>query len=106
MTKILLSLSLLPLAALLTMPAVQAADSDPGKQVTVTGCLTKGDNPGEFVFTDEATGKKLTVSGAPDLAKHAANHKVKLTGAKHDSENKLVVSKIEHIADSCTAPTQ
>ena len=74
-------------------------------QTALTGCLNKdGSN---YTLTDEASGVKTPVTGTADLEKHAANHKVKLTGTlKKDTDGKAVldVSKIDHIADSCTAP--
>ena len=75
---------------------------------TMTGCLTK-DASGAFVLTDEKTGAKSMVTGAADLEKHAANHKVTLIGTpKTDSSGKQVfeVSKIEHVSPDCKAPSQ
>jgi hypothetical protein len=43
------------------------------------------------------------VSGRPELGKHA-NHKVRVTG-KNDTQNanRLTVTTIKHIANSCVA---
>lgn len=100
-------LSTLSLAGMLIVPATLATagqGDDKGKQVTVTGCLNSGQKAGEFVITDEITGKQTVLSGAADLSKHSANHKVRITGTKSDSAETVVVSKVEHIADTCTAP--
>ena len=75
------------------------------EQTSITGCLNK-DSAGAYQITDEATGVKTTVSGTADLEKHAANHKVKLTGALHtdNAGNSIFqVTKLDHISASCTA---
>jgi hypothetical protein len=75
------------------------------EQTAVTGCLNK--DASTYVLTDETSGAKIAVTGTADLEKHAANHKVKLTGTlKQGPDGKAVLdaSKIDHIADSCTAP--
>src|SRR5262249_23615041 len=72
-------------------------------ETTMTGCLSKAE--GAFTLTDEKTGDKTTVTGAADLEKHSANHRVTLTGtAKTDASGKSIfeVSKIEHLGTSCT----
>jgi hypothetical protein len=77
-------------------------------QTSVTGCLNK-DSSGGYMLTDETTGAKMTVTGSPDLEKYSSNHKVRVTGTlKKDNDNKSVleVSKVEHVADSCTAPSK
>ena len=77
-------------------------------ETTITGCLTK-DASGGYTLADEKTGTKSTVTGPADLEKHSANHKVTLTGmAKTDASGKSVfeVTKIQHIAAECKAPSQ
>ncbi len=57
-----------------------------GKSVTVTGCLQKGDEPGEYSITGE-DGKRYGLrSKSVDLSKHVG-HKVTVTGAKMREEN-------------------
>ena len=68
----------------------------------MTGCLSK--DAGGFLLTDEKSGGKMIITGPADLEKHAANHKVTLTGsAKTDPSGKNVfeVSKIQHVDASC-----
>ena len=77
-------------------------------ETTITGCLTK-DASGGYTLADEKTGTKSPVTGPADLEKHSANHKVTLTGmAKTDTSGKSVfeVTKIQHIAAECKAPSQ
>ena len=77
-------------------------------ETSITGCLNK-DAAGGFTITDEKTGAKTSVTGAADLEKHSANHKVTLTGtSKTDANGKAVfeVSKIQHVSPSCKAPTE
>jgi hypothetical protein len=81
------------------------APSKMGREMTVTGCLSKGAGDG-YVLTDEKTGRTMAVMGPADLEKHAANHKVKLTGTSSSEGGKRVfnVSKIDHISETCEAP--
>jgi len=75
---------------------------------TLTGCLNK-DASGAYTLTDETTGVKTTVSGAPDLEKHSANHKVTLTGSsKTGADGKAIfeVTKLRHVSETCKAPSQ
>ena len=75
---------------------------------TITGCLNK-DASGAYMLTDESTGTKMTVTGAADLEKHSANHKVSLTGmAKTDATGKSVfeVTKLKMVSTSCKASDQ
>jgi hypothetical protein len=75
---------------------------------SITGCLNKDATSG-FTITDEKTGAKTPVTGAADLEKHSANHKVTLTGTtKTDANGKAVfeVSKIQHVSTSCKAPSE
>ena len=73
------------------------------KQVTVTGCLDKGDAPNQYVLTDLASASKMIVTGAPELEQHAAKHTERLTGTPSEDNKSLTVSKVEHIADTCPA---
>jgi len=71
-----------------------------GAEMTMTGCLTKGaDTPQHYTFTDQATGKKWTVTGPAELEKHSANHTVKLTGA--ETAKVFAATKVEHVAATC-----
>jgi hypothetical protein len=86
-----------------------------GKSMTVTGCLQKGDEAGEYSITGE-DGKKygLHPSKTVDLSKHLG-HKVTVTGTKMREENEekekneagggeaadLRVTNVKHISESC-----
>jgi hypothetical protein len=73
-----------------------------GEEMTMTGCLTKGaDTPQHYNFTDQATGKKWTVTGPAELEKHSANHTVRLTGT--ETAKVFNVTKVEHVAATCEA---
>jgi hypothetical protein len=76
------------------------------KETTMTGCLNKAADG--YVLTNEKTGKATPVTGPAELEKHAANHKVKVTGAPSTEGGKRVftVAKIEHVADKCELPTK
>ena len=87
------------------------------KAVTVTGCLQKGDEAGEYLITSE-DGKRYGLhSKDVDLSKHVG-HKVTVTGTKMreaDKEKKeqekkeagggeyadLQVTDVTHISESC-----
>jgi hypothetical protein len=85
-----------------------------GKAVTVTGCLQKGDEAGEYSITGE-DGKRYGLrSKTVDLSKHLG-HKVTITGTKMREENEekekneagggeyadLRVTTLKHISESC-----
>jgi len=85
-----------------------------GKAVTVTGCLQKGEEAGEYSITDE-DGKRYGLrSKAVDLSKHLG-HKVTVTGTKMREENEekekqeagggeyadVRVTNIQHISETC-----
>src|SRR5712672_55346 len=85
-----------------------------GKAVTVTGCLQKGDEAGEYSITSE-DGKRYGLrSKAVDLSKHLG-HKVTVTGTKMREENEekeekqsgggeyadLRVTNLKMISQSC-----
>jgi hypothetical protein len=84
------------------------------KSVTVTGCLQKGDEAGEYSITSE-DGKRYGLhSKAVGLSKHLG-HKVTVTGTKMREENEekkkneagagesadLRVTDIQHISETC-----
>ena len=94
-------------AILLTGSAARAQDAAApkdakGKAETMTGCLTKAkDMPQHYSFTDQATGKTMTVTGPAELEKHSANHTVRLTGAM--TSKVFSATKVEHVAATCEA---
>jgi hypothetical protein len=85
-----------------------------GQSVTVTGCLQKGDEAGEYSITGE-DGKHYGLrSKSVDLSKHLG-HQVTVTGTKMREENEekkkneaggsehadLRVTDIQHISETC-----
>ena len=73
-----------------------------GKEMTMTGCLTKGtDVPQHYSFVDQKTGRKWTVTGPADLEKHSANHTVRITG--NTTAKVFTVTKVEHVSATCDA---
>jgi hypothetical protein len=87
------------------LPALYSqAAKEKAEPTTLTGCLTKGDAPGQFVLTDDKTGEETIVTGPRVLEKHAAGHKVRLTGTKATEAGKAVfkATKVEHISATCT----
>jgi len=94
----------------------KASSSDSGKAVTVTGCLQKGDEAGEYSIKGE-DGKTYGLRGKSgvDLSKHVG-HKVSVTGTQMREKNEgkekseagskeedahLRVSDIQHISETC-----
>jgi hypothetical protein len=86
-----------------------------GKSVTVTGCLQKGDEAGEYSITGE-DGKHYGLrSKSVDLSKHLGHQVVTVTGTKMREENEekkkneaggsehadLRVTEVKHISESC-----
>jgi hypothetical protein len=85
-----------------------------GKSVTVTGCLQKGDEAGEYSITGD-DGKRFGLrSKSVDLSKHVG-HKVTVAGTQTREENEekekkesgggeyadLRVTNIKHISETC-----
>src|SRR5258708_24451084 len=85
-----------------------------GKAVTVTGCLQKGEEAGEYSITGEDRKRYGLRSKAFDLSKHL-RHKVTATGTKMREGNEekekqeagggeyadLRVTHIQHISETC-----
>jgi hypothetical protein len=105
--KIVVCVSVMLLAGLvatgLALEDQGAQGTKKGKETTMTGCLSKGDTAGTYVLTDQKTGKKVEVTGTPDLEKHAANHTVRITGTKSKDQGKAVfnATKLEHVSETC-----
>ena len=74
-----------------------------GQMTTITGCLTKGESPDQYVLINSDNGSKIVVTGAADLEKHAASHTVKLTGTSSEDGRSFTASRVEQVAESCTA---
>lgn len=76
------------LLAGMVLPSAQAAaqSESTGNSVSVTGCLQKGDEAGEFSITGE-DGKKYDLrSTSVKLSRHVS-HKVTVTGQMKKEEN-------------------
>ena len=98
-----LTIGMLAVAALLMgQQAEKGRTESSGKQMTMTGCLTKGaDQPQHYSFVDQASGKKWTVTGPADLEKHSANHTVELTGTP--TAKVFNVTAVKHVSPTCEA---
>jgi hypothetical protein len=104
----LFGLGLLALGLYAQTPAAPSQGADRQQNETsMTGCLSK-DASGGYTLADEKTGAKTMVTGPSDLEKHAANHKVTLTGTSKMDSGKTVfnVTKIQHVAAECKAGGQ
>ncbi len=88
-----------------TQTDANSADRSTTDATSLTGCLMKGDGADSYVLVEEATGNKTTVTGTAELAKHAMNHRVTLTGAR-SSGGTFTVTKIQHLAANCQAKQQ
>ena len=85
-----------------------------GKSVTVTGCLQKGDEAGEYAITGDDGKRSGLRSKSVDLSKHLG-HTVTITGTKMREENEekekkeagggeyahLGVSDLKMVSESC-----
>lgn len=70
--------------------------------VTLTGCLTKGAQQGEYVIADSKSGEKYTFAG-PDRLDQYVNHTVELTGKMMTSggEKSFQPQSIKTVSTSC-----
>ncbi len=92
---------LLATAVILTWTSVISAQEKTPAETTLTGCFNKADTAGYYVIADEASGKKITVTGDNAmLDRHANNHKVTLTGANSKEKDKEVfkATKLQMLA--------
>ena len=92
--------------ALLTVGNTAVAQDKPepakkSKEMTLTGCLNKGERENHYTFTDLKTGRKMTVTGPADLEKHSSNHTVKITGSR--TAKVFGATKVEHVSPTCEA---
>jgi hypothetical protein len=67
-----------------TPPSQPPVQSEPNEQadgqpMTLTGCLTKGENPEEFAITDTKSGEKISFA-APDQLQRYVNQTVQIAG--------------------------
>ncbi len=88
----------------MAIPALAQEKPEPAqksKEMTLTGCLNKGERENHYTFTNLKNGSKMTVTGPADLEKHAKNHTVKLTG--HRTAQVFDATKVEHVAATCEA---
>lgn len=88
---------------------ISAQEAAPAEEV-LTGCLnpTSDESFELTVIEGDQAGKKIRISGdSEELATHAKNHTVKVTGvmAKEQGEDVFKVSAVEHVEATCQAPT-
>ena|SRR5688572_12646434 len=101
---------LLPAVALLASAISAPAQEKPepakkSKEMTLTGCLNKGEQTNHYSFVDQKNGNKMTVTGSADLEKHSSNHTVTITGSR--TGQVFNVTKVEHVSATCEAkPTK
>jgi hypothetical protein len=65
-----------------TSPGTARAEKDQKQNHrTMTGCFSKGLGTNQFLFVEDSSGKRFSVTGSPELllSKHAAEHAVRLT---------------------------
>src|SRR5213595_1074758 len=103
---------------LMSRPAVRAADKNEGKSsVTVTGCLSQGDEAKEFSIKDDngktyglfATrgvnlkphlGHKVTVTGTP-TKEHEGQAKHEAKAGKTEESEHLQVTNLKMVSTTC-----
>ncbi|MBZ5604433.1 MAG: hypothetical protein LAO79_19185 [Acidobacteriia bacterium] len=83
-------------------PQEQQPPSD-SQATTVTGCLAKGTNAGEYSLKDNKTGQTYTFAG-PERLDSYLNHTVALTGKMLDrgGEKSFQPQSIRTVSDTCT----
>jgi hypothetical protein len=100
---------LLPVFAALLCTSGFAEDKKmSGKEVTVTGCLAKGDQPNEYMLKGD-DGKTYNVMSSSVKLEPHVGHKVTVMGKpakshmkKSDGGEHLNVSKLDMVSTSCT----
>jgi hypothetical protein len=73
-----------------------------GQQVTITGCLMKGDTPDQYAITDSKSGEKVSFA-APDQLQKFLNQTVQLTGAvmNRGGQKAFQPQSVKSISPSC-----
>jgi len=81
-------------------PQTQQDPSD--QSTTVTGCLAKGTNAGEYAIKDSKTGETYTFAG-PERLESYVGHTVQLTGKMmaRGGEKSFQPQSIKTVSDSC-----
>jgi hypothetical protein len=84
-------------------PPSQQQQQQDSQATTLTGCLTKGTNTGEYMITDSKSGQKYTFAG-PDRLDSYVNHTVQLTGKMNMSGNEKAFQpqSIKTVSDTCS----
>jgi len=85
-------------------PPQQQQQSQSGDSATITGCLSKGQNTGEYTIKDSTSGETYTFNG-PDRLDSYVNHTVSLTGKMMTGgtgEKSFQPQSIKTVSDSCT----
>jgi hypothetical protein len=82
-----------------TTPPQRPSDAP---KVSVTGCLSKGATPSEYVITDQKTGEKVPFSAPVELDKYL-NQAVRLTGtmAGQGQDKVFKPETITQVATTC-----
>lgn len=81
------------------------ADRDPGpaaQKVSITGCLAKASQDGQYTLTDQQSQQKVTFPAPPQLEKYV-NQKVTLTGSMMTRDNGEKVFQPESVATVATS---
>ena len=90
--RLLLVIAVLVAIALPTVLVGQDKKDAPAGTVSITGCFNKGADADHYVIKDDKTGKETVVTGdAAMLQRHAANHRVTITGTPVKEKDKEVV---------------
>ena len=69
-------------------------------QLTLEGCLARGNEADPYLLTEKGTGKTVTVVGTSDLEQQLG-HLVKLRGAMSAGERYFHATQVEMVANSC-----
>jgi hypothetical protein len=105
-TLLLFSLALVAaLGGATTAVLAQSSSADQVPATTVTGCLVKGDQSGQFAVQVSKT-NKVEVTAGEDLNTHL-NKQVKVTGSMEAVQGRSVfkAAKVEVVSNVCTEGT-
>ena len=77
-------------------------DPAPAQKVSITGCLAKASQDGQYTLTDAQSQQKVTFPAPPQLEKYV-NQKVTLTGSMMTRDNGEKVFQPESVATVATS---
>jgi len=99
-----LTFSLLMGAAFAQDPPPPPTQQQQPSNLTIVGCLTKGNTEGQFTIADSKSGQKINFIAAQPMDSYL-NHTVQITGTMTDSgsgDKSFTPQTVKTVSESCS----